>query len=421
MKSKEKVLALILSIYFISSSLIPSKVSIFQVDLPLSDIMFLMILITFITIVLMSKEYKRKVVRAISSIIHNKLDISLIVFFLIMCFSTLYSLEKVLAIKESIRFASYLVIYFIIKYFITSERWIKLLINSIIVNIYIVCSFGAFQYITNFKLKEEYIVNYDYIKRIPSTLENPNSLAGYLILFLFPMIMLTIMHFNNRKVNFKFIMYALLSAMILLGLILTGSRNGYVGIFIGIISLSILYSFKLLLSFGVLGFIGIINPKVMQRVLALFDASKNSSRLKLWKLGGYMIKDHPILGVGNGNYVTYYDIYSEKYPNLRYGDYKRFSSHNTFIKIQSELGLIGSVSFILVIVFVVKEILEFVRSVTSQWWKVFYIGFFASTISFLVMSISDNLLFVPKIALYFWAVIAIMESYKHNVIYKYKN
>jgi putative inorganic carbon (hco3(-)) transporter len=416
MKNKEKILTLFLSIYLITGSLLPNEIQVFQFNIPLMDTMFLIILIAFAAF-LFDREYWKTMKFSILNSITNKFDVSLLVLLFIMGASTIYSIEKVLAIRETIRFASYLVIYFIIKYFIRKEESIKFIMNSIIINLFIVCIFGVFQYITNFQLKAEYINNYDYIKRIPSTLENPNALAGYLILFLFPLIMLSIKYFNNRKQEkFKFFIYTFLAVMSFVGIVLSGSRNGYVGIFVGIVILSCLYSFKIILAYGVIGAISVINPHIAQRILDLFDMTKNSARLNLWQLGSYIIKDHPLLGVGNGNYVVHYDIYSEKYPSLRYGDYKRFSSHNSYIKIESELGIAGGLTFGLMILFLIKETLKFINNVTSDYWKVFYIGFLASIVAFFTMNIFDNLLFAPKIALYFWVLIAIMESYKHNVL-----
>lgn len=414
MKNKEKMLAMLLSMYLISSSLLPNKVEVFQIKIPIMDVIFLIIIIG-ILILLCDKNYRERFKEGLCNIPHQKLDILLLILATIMGISTLYSLEKVLAIRETIRFASYLIIYFIIKYFLRDKKSIKLLMESMIVTVFIVCIFSVFQYLTNFHLQQEFIDNYDYIKRIPSTLENPNALAGYLILFLFPLIMVTIMNFRNeRGRKIKTYIYGLLSVLVLLGIVLSGSRNGYVGIIIGIVVLTCLYGVKTIFAYGIAGVILLLIPQISHRIFELFDMSKNSSRLNLWKLGFYMIKDFPLLGVGNGNNVVYYDIYSDKYPDLRYGDYKRFSSHNSYIKIESELGLPGGITFILLIIFIIKEVIFFINNVSSKWWKAFYTGFLASSISFFAMNFFDNLLFAPKVALYFWVIVAIMESYKHN-------
>ena len=123
-----------------------------------------------------------------------------------------------------------------------------------------------------------------------------------------------------------------------------------------------------------------------------------------------MIKEHPILGVGNGNYVALYDEYVERYPEYAYQDYHRFSSHNSYLKIQSELGILGSISFISVIIATLNTIIKTYKTTKDKYYKVFYMGVMASTIAFLCMNCLDNLFFSPQTTTYFWLFIALGEN-----------
>lgn len=74
-------------------------------------------------------------------------------------------------------------------------------------------------------------------------------------------------------------------------------------------------------------------PSVRRRLLD-FKELMHNDRVKLWKMAGKMIKDHPILGVGNGNYYTLYGEYGKKYPELWYNEHINFPSHNSYLKVQ---------------------------------------------------------------------------------------
>ena len=81
------------------------------------------------------------------------------------------------------------------------------------------------------------------------------------------------------------------------------------------------------------------------RVREFINNSQNDLRIKLWKIGGRVFKDNPLKGVGNGNSLAYYDIYVKKYPELKCIDHWRYPLHNSYLKVLSELGILGFIPF----------------------------------------------------------------------------
>jgi O-antigen ligase len=67
------------------------------------------------------------------------------------------------------------------------------------------------------------------------------------------------------------------------------------------------------------------------------DASA-SSRLEIWKGGLKMLKAHPLLGVGPGNFYQYIGSYQPLHPGR--------DAHNTLVRCAGELGLVGSFVFV---------------------------------------------------------------------------
>ncbi|KEH90392.1 hypothetical protein Z965_00595 [Clostridium novyi A str. BKT29909] len=104
----------------------------------------------------------------------------------------------------------------------------------------------------------------------------------------------------------------------------------------------------------------------------------------------------------------------KNYPELWYNNHVNFPSHNSYLKVQSELGIVGIVSFVLLLLSIVIKMKQFATRVTDKFYKYFYTGFFVSVIVFLIMNVSDNFLFVPKVCSYFWILVAIAQSINHN-------
>ena len=74
----------------------------------------------------------------------------------------------------------------------------------------------------------------------------------------------------------------------------------------------------------------------------------NFSRLDLANLSIDLIRENPLVGVGKGNWIT--EVYNQDLREIGYynqlDDYSRLHSHNLFLKIAGELGVIGLFLFL---------------------------------------------------------------------------
>jgi O-antigen ligase/Tfp pilus assembly protein PilF len=74
-------------------------------------------------------------------------------------------------------------------------------------------------------------------------------------------------------------------------------------------------------------------------------------RLNIWKSTWEVIKEHPVRGVG---FWSFHTIYS-KYKNQIYKNVEHYFSHNDYLQLWAELGLIGAGVFLLLILFYFRE------------------------------------------------------------------
>lgn len=393
--------------YIIIMPLIQEKVN--YKGVPISDILLGIIIIGYTLGIVFFRDIRKRFIDGIMDFFTNKLTIFMAVLLAVMMVSSVYAVDKSLALKESFRFLTYLLIYFTIRYEFNTINAITILLKCYIGTSAILCIFGIVQHFTTWGLDKKFNVSYASgyrVVRIAATMYNPNAYAAYLILIIFPVIMLSI---YEKKLKIKLI-YTLISILIFVNLIMTYSRNALLGFAVGAVLLGLLYSWKLIIAFGFVGTSLMFIPSVFDRTKDIPNALQNASRLKLWKTALMMIKEHPILGVGNGNFVTRYNEYVSKYKDLKYYEYQNYPSHNSYLKVQSELGIIGIVSFLGILVTALFRVKKLYSTTSEVFHKAFYMGVMASIAAFLFMNLSDNLFFVPKATTYFWFLLATVEA-----------
>lgn len=402
MNKEHKVLAFIIAIYMISLPIIPDSLK--YKNVKLSDILLSIVILTILVTLVRNITIKN----LFNILTKDSILILMIILCFIMFVSTTYALEKSISISESIRFSIYILIYFSIKYLLNDKASITILLKSYIFISIVLSLIGIFQFCTGIRFQPLFTINYGFgpITRETSTFENPNAFAAFLLLAFFPLLIMFIK--INKKTHKA--MCGIFCILIFINIVLTGSRNTQVSLLLGLIILVILYSWKFIYCIVAFSIISLFIPEIRYRISAVFDMSQNKSRFMIWGVALKMIKDHPLLGVGNGNYVSYYDLYVQRYPQFKYYNYTKFAPHNSYLKVCSELGIASLCIFIILLARIHILVITHVKTLHDNYYKYFYRGFIISMIVFLFMNIFDCLFFLPKVTTYYWILIALLES-----------
>ncbi len=409
----DRFLYVLICAYIVMLPLLPNKMALGRINVPPSDCILALILFGYFVKLFISKECRIRFLSGIRDFFTNYLTIFMSILALMMVVSVTYAVDKGLALSESFRFISYIILFFMIKYEWNRKELLNGILGSYICTSVIICVYGIYQYFTGFGLSNEF-KNYGYAKfKITATMDNPNNLAAFLILAIFPMVMLAV--YEKKKERKLF--YFFIAVLMLLNLAFTGSRNAIVGVAVGMVILVIMYSLKFVLPLCIVAGASAFIPEIRERIMAINDPVQNQSRIYLWKIAQKMIKDHPLFGVGNGNYVSLYDKYVEIYPQYKFYGYSKKPCHNSYLKMETELGIIGGVSFAAVLLSSLIKVKSFVDSTKNKFYKYFYTGFLASMVAFYVMNLVDNLFFTPKTTTYFWILLAVSQG----MMYKEKN
>lgn len=226
--------------------------------------------------------------------------------------------------------------------------------------------------------------------RIFSTFQNVNAFAGYLIIVVPLCLYLSI--FSEEKITRIWSKITLL--LLLLGLILTFSKGGWLTFFI--ISMAILvylvnnkikrgsfivvpfvFSIVILLFFIIKGIFG--NTAFLPNIsFNIIDSLKD--RLEYWRMTSKIIIDNPITGTGLGGYASMAQRYQIGSVYSRY-------AHNNYLQIFAETGIFGFITYIWVALDIFTKGVSIIREDRSRRNEAFFL--LIATAAFLTHSLID--------------------------------
>ena len=178
-------------------------------------------------------------------------------------------------------------------------------------------------------------------KRVFSTLENPNVLAGYLDIFICLALGLL------AKVESKSQKIILLAAIILLAtcLTMTYSRGAFLTILMVFVIYALLQDWRMLIPFAlIVGIISYADTTFTDRILSALSMSDSSEgvRVGIWVSTVAMISDHPFAGIGWGAYQFVYPQYNYYIADPEIIIYH---AHNIYLNYAAEIGIVGALAF----------------------------------------------------------------------------
>lgn len=370
------------------------------------------LIIYYVFGIILNKEIRNKFINSVIRFFKSKCNIVLSCCVIWMIFSITYAADKVSAISEIEMYMKYLFIYFLIEEQTHNKRYIDNILNSFIFTLIIVSIVTFIDTLKGIGV-EQTAEGINRI-RVESLLENSNNLGAFFILFIFPFIMLSIYEKEKRKRY----LYIIISILCLFNIIVSYSRNAWIAFGVGCLLIVIIYNKKFIVPFSGVFLTGLLVPEISMRLAEFNDFSQNVTRIKLWETTLLMIKEHALLGVGVGNFSYQYDNYIKRFEELKYSDYQIFHPHNVFLQVQAELGIIGSILIISLIIFIIINIKKYIHETSSSLHKNFYRGFYISFIVFIfVMNMLDDFFSAPKIILIFIVIMSIpINSKKPEVI-----
>ncbi|GAI89207.1 unnamed protein product, partial [marine sediment metagenome] len=147
-------------------------------------------------------------------------------------------------------------------------------------------------------------------------------------------------------------------------------------------------------------------------VSQLSQTFSNSSRITNWKFTTLMIKDNPFLGSGIGTYkynsLRYQARFLEQGQNRSIYPYTfATKTHNEYLQLWAELGIIGLGIFIWLIISYFNYGLRFIKRVKNRYRQGIIIGLMGAVVAVLIDGIFGFPLHLSATLVLFWLALAL--------------
>ena len=304
----------------------------------------------------------------------------IVIYFIAFILSILMSSYPFTGIGYFVRQTVFFVIVYLLYALIKDEKDIKNYFSALIFAAFVMASSSIFTFIFNSSSFFDFASgNRD---RIAGIISNPNNIANFYLVS-FPFLIISIL---LRKKIFSSKLSWFLIAFFTFALILTISRSAIMGIIIS--TLIILYFlkkkyFSYIIIFSVILILLVFINDSLYNYLSLFFRLERgvTGRDYLWELSLNIIKDNPIFGLGPGGYkyemFNYLPVKMESWigglfiRNYVITDGANLS-HNYFLFLFSELGILGFiVSIYLPFLFI--KFFKLIKQIKDKQSETFYI------------------------------------------------
>lgn len=311
------------------------------------------------------------------------------------------------SMKPMLVYAVFMGGYFLIVNLMRSQEWLNRCIAGVIFSCGAVSLYGLYQ--NFFGVLEQTWQDSDMFSeiegRVVSTFENPNVLAEYLILVL-PLILAAFIISKSPRARLAL---AFSGAAASGCLIYTWSRGAWLGFLIGLFVFMLMYTKNSLtfMMFGSLGipFLPFILPEsITQRFLSIGNLgdSSTSFRVNIWQGVMRMLIDYfpSGIGIGNDSFKLVYPMYAlsgiETAPH----------SHNLYLQILVEIGIVGLLVFI-ALVFIYAQSTLTLHVSEKRPTRLISAAIFCGILALLAQGMTDYIWYNYRVFLMFWLMLGL--------------
>lgn len=294
--------------------------------------------------------------------------------------------------------------YFIVAQLVSSSKNVRWLLYITVSIGGLLGLHGIYQYITHAEMPSYWVDRLEsgITTRVFSIIGSPNIL-GSLMVLLIPIALSFV--FSENKIFKKLIFIGITLAMSAT-LVFTSSRSAWIGF---VVAMAVYFWLKdkrliillVLLVFAAYTFV----PTIAHRVNYLLSpeylvSSASGGRVARWTIGIDIIKQHPLFGVGLGQFGGAV-AQNYKIPNAFYID-------NYFLKIAVEMGLVGLTAFCILIYNALAWGLRAVKRTANSENLSMAQGIFAGMVGVVIPNLVENVFEVPMMLAYFWIFTAVL-------------
>lgn len=288
---------------------------------------------------------------------------------------------------------------------VTTKKQTDVLIYLLVAAGAIVAIYGIYQYAFGADSNEAWLDQdmFDtFSTRVYSTLENPNVLAEYLLLI----IPLAVAGVLSSKSQSGKIYSAIAAGIMVLCMLFTISRGGWLGLIFAMAVFLILADRRFII-LGIIAAIAaalVMPDSIISRFTSIGNTSDGSTsyRLAIWMGTLAMLKDYWFCGIGPGP-----SAFNMVYPSYSYNAATAQHSHNLYLQIVCDAGVVGIIMFIALLFVFFKTTCGALARTADRKTRLRLIAVISGMFGFLLQGMTDFSFYNYRVMLLFWVYIAL--------------
>ncbi len=249
------------------------------------------------------------------------------------------------------------------------------------------------------------------------TFAHPNALGGFLMFFL---AVFAGWYWLTPKKQWKYKISLLIAiGMMLIVLILTFSRSSWLALFVGVVV--VLWFQKgnvkvltiIVLSAMVFGIVWLLVPGFKQRTLSQATTIDNYVRYRNVLVAAQVIKENPVFGIGPGMWGGSAAVLLGSQTMETY-HIQTSTADSNWLSITVEFGILGSLMFMAMLLWVFRTTLRAIKNTHSLYWKGIFFGASVFTIEITILAFTSPAFENQQVSFYFWFLAGAAKLLTHN-------
>jgi len=379
---------------------------------PLSSLFTAPSIVLFAGVLVTAAAYFVKLIRGKRVIYFGLLDITVAAFSVVYLIGGIISAGGMASVRSGVLCFVLMMAYFLTVNLIRTKEWVTRCITTMLLFSVLSAVMGIPQMLSGAMDSSWLDMSlFSGIRvRITATFDNPNVYASYLLLVI-PFALAGVLKRGDFSKKLPSLLCFLFLAFCL---VQTFSRGAWLGALISLILFFLIYSRRTLpyvLAGGVaLPLIsGFLPGNVVTRFSSIASASDSSVsyRVSAWRGVFRMLRDNWIggIGVGEASFSSMYPVYS--YAGVAGIQH----AHNLYLQVLSELGAVGLLLVIMIIVFFVQQCFEYIYLARNEGETVFAVAGLTAVLAVLIMGLTDHIWYNYRVFAMFWAVVGLVCAY----------
>ncbi|MBU1726180.1 MAG: O-antigen ligase family protein [Candidatus Omnitrophica bacterium] len=359
----------------------------------------------------------KKLLRKERIFIKTGVFVPILLLFAVTCLSAINSVDLADTFRGGIgRLAHYALLFFVLVEEIKDKKHVQRIVISCIAGVLLACIDSVWQVLAgkDFIQGIPVIMNIG-LARATASFKDSNILGVYLSAFTPIILGLSLYYFKGKAKAWML----LISAIALLGSVLTYSRPTLLAVYISLFILSIFKKDKIMIiALVVLTFLApFIAPKPVKQWAKNVDYNVlrfmcNDDRIAVYRNSLLMIKAHPFIGVGANGFMNSYKYYKESPEYRAVVTLDEMKAHNNFLHMAGEIGITGLLVFIWFLYGLFRHNLSIYKNMRDDFLKIISLSLFVCLLAFLINGLTESSLYYSRVGILFWYLAGFSLSLK---------